>query len=721
MEEDLPTIAGIASANPDFSILVTALEAADLVDAVDNPDDELTVFAPTNAAFAQLAADLGYTGDPEDEDAVFGFIADALATLDPDTNGIGPLTDILLYHVSPGAKIEQAFSLGNEIETLLEGATVTPDGGRLVDLEPDLLDAEIVIADVEASNGFIQAIDRVLLPLDLEGNDAPSIFDIAATTDGFSVLTLALEASGLDVVVADPDAEFTVFAPTDDAFAELAVSLGFTGDTSDPDAVFAAIADVLAGLSDDGDPIPLLTDILLYHVTLGAQSVAELQAVSGTATALADAGLVVGPDGSIFDADPEAPNAAFVEGLTDIGASNGTVQVIDRVLLPLDLADPEPTDTIADIVAASGEGFDEDAGDFDILLAALVATDLVDAFNDPESDFTVFAPTDAAFLSLAEALGIEESGEQAAFDGIVATFSELFGGEAEAIDTLAAVLQYHVLEGSFTRAELALGNPSATAEIVPLTSPATDGRGLVDSDPGFEDPEFIDAASDIVAANGIIHAIDEVLIPVNLPDATDITGTGEDDRLEVAGEIRAIDGRGGTDTAVFSGNLADASFDFITFGFSIGGAGTDGPVQTTDVELFEFDDQTVIVSTEEIPAQVFRLYAVGLGRDGDIPGVTFWSGIAESEGLDFVADAFLLSDEFAAIFGDIDPESQEIVEAFYTNFLGREADEEGLEFWTDAIAADDFDTSDLLISFSESDEFKELTANTFDDGVLLLA
>ncbi|MGF1445328.1 MAG: fasciclin domain-containing protein [Pikeienuella sp.] len=721
MEEDLPTIAGIASANPDFSILVTALEAADLVDAVDNPDDELTVFAPTNAAFAQLAADLGYTGDPEDEDAVFGFIADALATLDPDTNGIGPLTDILLYHVSPGAKIEQAFSLGNEIETLLEGATVTPDGGRLVDLEPDLLDAEIVIADVEASNGFIQAIDRVLLPLDLEGNDAPSIFDIAATTDGFSVLTLALEASGLDVVVADPDAEFTVFAPTDDAFAELAVSLGFTGDTSDPDAVFAAIADVLAGLSDDGDPIPLLTDILLYHVTLGAQSVAELQAVSGTATALADAGLVVGPDGSIFDADPEAPNAAFVEGLTDIGASNGTVQVIDRVLLPLDLADPEPTDTIADIVAASGEGFDEDAGDFDILLAALVATDLVDAFNDPESDFTVFAPTDAAFLSLAEALGVEESGEQAAFDGIVATFSELFGGEAEAIDTLAAVLQYHVLEGSFTRAELALGNPSATAEIVPLTSPATDGRGLVDSDPGFEDPEFIDAASDIVAANGIIHAIDEVLIPVNLPDATDITGTGEDDRLEVAGEIRAIDGRGGTDTAVFSGNLADASFDFITFGFSIGGAGTDGPVQTTDVELFEFDDQTVIVSTEEIPAQVFRLYAVGLGRDGDIPGVTFWSGIAESEGLDFVADAFLLSDEFAAIFGDIDPESQEIVEAFYTNFLGREADEEGLEFWTDAIAADDFDTSDLLISFSESDEFKELTANTFDDGVLLLA
>ncbi|MEM9550462.1 MAG: fasciclin domain-containing protein, partial [Pseudomonadota bacterium] len=95
-------IVDIAVGNGSFDILVKALQTADLADTVRDLDD-ITVFAPTDAAFAALAADLGYDGDPEDEDAVFDFIAGALGDLaggDP----VPLLTDILLYHVSGGAK-----------------------------------------------------------------------------------------------------------------------------------------------------------------------------------------------------------------------------------------------------------------------------------------------------------------------------------------------------------------------------------------------------------------------------------------------------------------------------------------------------------------------------------------------------------------------------------------------------------------------------------------
>ncbi len=720
MDDDLQTIAAIAAGNPDFSILVTALEATDLVDAVDNADDALTVFAPTNAAFATLAADLGYTGDPEDAEAVFDFIATALAGLDPETNGIGLLTDILLYHVSPSAQSRLQIANSESVATLLDATQITPTDGRLVDLEPDLLDPSIVIPDIPAANGTIQAIDRVLLPVDIAGNDTPSIFDIASTTDGFAVLTAALEASGLDAVVANPDAEFTVFAPTDAAFGALAQSLGFTGDVEDTDAVFAAIADVLASLDPSGDPIPLLTDILLYHVVPGAQSLAELQAAPQVETALAGTAVILTEEGAIFDADPEATNAQIVDGLTDLAASNGTVQVIDAVLLPIDVADPEPTDTIADIVAASGPGFDSNGADFDILLAALEATDLVAAFTNPDDDLTVFAPTDAAFLALAADLGQDTSGEEAAFNGIVATFTELFGSTEEAVTQISNVLLYHVIPGSFTRSELALGNPADLGDgVIPFAAPDTDGEGLRDVDPGFDDPDFLDAASDIVAANGIIQAIDAVLIPANLPDASDVTGTDEDDTLEILPETRAVDGLEGEDTAVFDAAFADATFGYIPLGFTV--TVGEQTVETRNVEAFEFADETVLVSFDETAAQVFRAFGVGFGREGDIAGITFWTEVAEEQGIGAVADAILLSDEFSETFGGIPPETGQIVEAFYENFLGREADEAGLAFWTDAVTGESFDTSDLLLAFSESNEFRALTENTFDDGVLLFA
>ncbi|MEO0820459.1 MAG: fasciclin domain-containing protein [Pseudomonadota bacterium] len=715
MEPETQTIAEIAAGSSDFSILVTALDAAGLVDAVADPDASLTVFAPTNEAFAQLAADLGYTGDPTDEDAVFAAIADALAGLDPNGDPIPLLTDVLLYHVSPGAQSAEAIATASSVDTLLEGATLTPDGARLIDLEPDLLDGAIVVPDIAASNGTIQAIDRVLLPLDIPGNDAPSIADIATGNADFEVLVLALEAAGLTSVLADVDADFTVFAPTDAAFAALAADLGFTGDADDPNAVFGAIADALTGLSADGDPIPLLTDILLYHVAPGAKSVEELIAAPSVLTA---SGLVVIPSESgILDADPEATDAAFIDGLTDIPASNGTVQAIDRVLLPLDLDSPEPQQTLAEIVAASGTGFDDNGGDFDMLLAALQAANLVDAVANPDADLTVFAPTDSAFISLARSLGSEATTEEAAFNDIVAVLSSL-DENGDPIPLLTEILLYHVIDGSFTRVDLA-GGPALTslATVTAGEGPVTDGDSLADLDPDLADPLFVDAASDIVASNGIVQAIDAVLLPIDV-DETIGSGGPDNDTITVNPSTTAIDGGAGTDTAVFEAALADAEFGFIDGGFTVTVGGQS--VDLTQVETLVFSDAEVVADTGEVSASVFRLFGASFGRDPDVEGASFWTGVAESAGLEEVADAFIASDEFATLFGP-EPTHSEYVEALYGNVLGRAPDDDGLAFWTGVLAEDGFDPSDLLLFFSESAEYVDATASDTDDGVLIFA
>ncbi len=715
MEDDLMTIAGIAAGDPNFSILVQALETADLVDALDMDGDDLTVFAPTNAAFVQLARDLGFGGDAADTDAVFSFIAGALAELDPENDPVPLLTDILLYHVAPGAQTAEEIAEAGAVATLLENTGILAAGGRLIDFEPDLLDPEIVTPDLPASNGLVQVVDRVLLPLDVPGNDTPSITEIAQTTEGFAILAIALEAAGLDTVLADPNGEFTVFAPTDDAFVALAESFGFAGDPTDSQAVFDAIAAALAGLSTDGDPIPVLTDILLYHVTAGASTVSALTDLPQVETLLPDSPVIVNDLAVILDADPDRANPEFVPGLTGVQASNGLVQAIDSVLLPFDLEDAEPDTTIAGVVSQGADGFDINSTDFDILLAALEAAGLTEALADPEAELTVFAPIDAAFVSLAEALGQDASSEAAAFDGIVAALTDLSGG-GDPIPLLTSILTYHVVDGAFSRTELATGPDLTTLFGI---APETDGAGLADEDRGFADPEFTDLQTDIVTGNGLIHAIDEVLLPLNVPDASDQFGTAGDDSFEIADETLFVDGGDGTDTAEFDGEVDDTTFGFIDGGFT---ATTDGTtVELLDVERFVFDDETVIVSDSEIAAQVFRAFGVGLGREGDIAGITFWTGEAEENGIGFVADAILESDEFADQFGGGVPSDEEIVEEFYGNFLMREPDPAGLAFWNAQLDSGALDASDLILAFSESPEFRELTENTFDDGVLLFA
>jgi len=323
---------GLDDNGGDFDILREALTAAGLVDTLADRDADFTVFAPTDAAFIQLARDLGADIADGDEQAALDAILAALTDLgggDP----IPLLTDILLYHVAPEGRTLRELNKDGTVTTA-QGGTIDVDGKTLADAEPDIADPTVVAKDLHTANGTIQVIDRVLLPIDIPGNEPPlpNIVDIATGSDDFTILVKALSAAGLVETVQMAD-DITVFAPTDAAFRQLADDLGFKDKKADDHQVFDFLVQALTDLGG-GDPIPLLTDILLYHVSPGAKTAAEIDAADSVETLLT--GATFGTEGTeLVDNEPDIENPEIVGA--DVAASNGTVQVIDRVLLPLDI------------------------------------------------------------------------------------------------------------------------------------------------------------------------------------------------------------------------------------------------------------------------------------------------------------------------------------------------------------------------------------------------
>ena len=240
------TIAGLVAGSSDFDILRTALDAAGLTEALDQPDADLTVFAPSDTAFTRLAQDFGYAGDPDDEQAVFEAIAGALSGLSPDGDPIPVLTDVLQYHVSPGAKPLSEVAQLSEVATLLDNATFTPDGTSLVDNDPDAADPQLAVTDVQTSNGIVHVIDRVLLPTDVPGNEAN---DVKAGTAGSDVIYGNL---GNDEVYGN-QGDDAVYGNqgVDVVYGNQGDDLVFGG--QDSDLVFGGQGDdlVLGGIGDD--------------------------------------------------------------------------------------------------------------------------------------------------------------------------------------------------------------------------------------------------------------------------------------------------------------------------------------------------------------------------------------------------------------------------------------------------------------------------------------
>lgn len=366
----MSTIVDRAVGDPQFSILVTALQYVDaelpgsnLVATLSAPSSGFTVFAPTNSAFGLLALDLGFDGDQADANAVTAFLVGAVP---PET-----LRDVLLYHVAAGILDEGLVSYFGSITTL-QGGAFTLDGASLVDAEPDLANPTLIATDIFTSNGVIHAIDRVLLPIDLPGNEpttepapnpdpdpAPELSSIAgivaSSGDGFDanggdfdMLLAAVKAAGLVGALADETATLTAFAPTDEAFVTLSQTLGYG--SSDEAGAWEYLVDALT-LLGGGDPIPLLTTVLQYHVAPGALDAA---AVLGSTEIGTLAGASFGVSGTtLVDADPDLANPNIIA--TDILASNGIVHAIDGVLLPADLLQSDGSNDV-DFVIGSDEG-----------------------------------------------------------------------------------------------------------------------------------------------------------------------------------------------------------------------------------------------------------------------------------------------------------------------------------------------------------------------------
>jgi transforming growth factor-beta-induced protein len=306
------------------------------------------------------------------------------------------------------------------------------------------------------------------------------IVDTAIAAGNFTTLVAAVEAAGL-VETLKGEGPFTVFAPTDEAFAALP----------------AGTLDTLLA-----DPSGDLTQILLYHVVPGAVMAADVtDSLEATTVQGSPVTFTAGADGVMIN------DATIVT--TDIAASNGVIHVIDAVLLPPaegemgageamtgteTMTETEAmTDTAAAPAAGAAEGATADivdtaiaAGNFTTLVTAVEAAGLVETLKG-EGPFTVFAPTDEAFAALP-----------------AGTLDTLL---ADPSGALSNVLLYHVVPGQVMAADVA-GLNGQTVETVggqPLTI-TVDGDMVMINDATV-------VTADIVTSNGVIHVIDTVLVP----------------------------------------------------------------------------------------------------------------------------------------------------------------------------------------------------------------
>jgi transforming growth factor-beta-induced protein len=422
-----------------FKTLVAAVQAAGLVDTLKGAGP-FTVFAPTDAAFAKLP-----------KATLDGLLADKKA-----------LADILTYHVVAGKVLaKDVVKLNGQSAATVNGAKVAiaVSGGK-VTLNGNV---NVLTTDVLASNGVIHVIDTVLLPPAAPKPAATTspattpalkdIVDTAVANGSFKTLVAAVTAAGL-VDTLKSAGPFTVFAPTDEAFAKI------------PKAT-------LDGLLADKKA---LTDVLTYHVVAGKVLAADVvklngqsaKTVNGASVAIAVTGGKVTLNGNV--------NVV----LTDVLTSNGVIHVIDAVLLPPAAPAAAPAavkGNIVDVAVADGR--------FKTLAAALGAAGLVDTLKGA-GPFTVLAPTDAAFNILPKE-----------------TLAALLKPENKKL--LTDILTYHVIPGKITAADIIKKHDYVTVN--GKTVRVRLANGLV----------YIGGAqvliTDVAATNGVIHVIDTVLIP----------------------------------------------------------------------------------------------------------------------------------------------------------------------------------------------------------------
>ena len=478
---DLVDIPSVAVGTGVHTALVAALTKADLVSTLQG-DGPFTVFAPTDQAFTDAGIDLDSFSTDEE---------------------IATLADILTYHVVAGSV------LSTDLEDKTTTTAVNGDSlAFAVDADGVMVnDANVVSADVLASNGVVHVIDKVLMPpVEID----PDIPTVAARTGVHTALVAALTQADLVTTLQD-DGPFTVFAPTDDAFAAAGIDL------SDFE-------------SEEG--LARLADILLYHVASGEV----------TSDMLSDGMVVtmINQDDVTFavNSDGVMVNDATVTA-ADVTASNGVIHVIDKVLMPPAPAEGEicynlnthtivpgasqadceaymyvvdyemqgqtitgcyntVSHAVSDVSQEICESYMWTAA-VDIamtasattihssLVAALAQAELVATLSGTD-EYTVFAPTDEAF----EAAGID--------------LAALDTPEGKAI--LTNILLYHVVPGTIMSSDLSAGVTTVTAANEDsLMVHVTDSGVMVGTEMAMV------TLADVPASNGVIHVIDKVLTP----------------------------------------------------------------------------------------------------------------------------------------------------------------------------------------------------------------
>lgn len=289
IDEKQKDIVELASATSTLSTLVSAVQKAGLVDAL-KADGSFTVFAPTNDAFQALL----------DSNNSWNSLDDI---------PVETLKTVLMFHVLT-SKVKSTDLSNVYVNTLATGPNdenlslqVETTGG--VEFNGD---SKPVTVDVEASNGVVHIIDKVMLP--------PNVVTLALNNSGFTNLVAALTDSRHTtdfVTVLKGDGPFTVFAPTNRAFEELLAT----------NSSWNSIGDI---------PIATLDAVLKYHVVNGANVQSKQLTNNQEVTMLSGDKITV--DLSSGAKLKTTSNQSVVISSTDVQGANGVIHVVDSVLLP---------------------------------------------------------------------------------------------------------------------------------------------------------------------------------------------------------------------------------------------------------------------------------------------------------------------------------------------------------------------------------------------------
>jgi transforming growth factor-beta-induced protein len=441
-EAKKPNIIELAESVKDLGTLVSAVVAGDLVDTLSSPGP-FTLFAPTNEAFAALPA----------------------GTLDSlmKPQNKAELVDILTYHVLPLQAFSKDLQSFQAVNTVEGKPLHIQKWGGVVKVGPSLKSEDlrtVTGADNAASNGVAHIIDGVLLPPPSTLlSHKPNIVELAESVKDLSTLVSAVVAADLVDTLSSPG-PFTVFAPTNEAFAALP----------------AGTLDSLMKPENKAE----LVDILTYHVlplqafSKDLQPFQAVKTVEGKLLHIQKWGGVVKVGASLKSEDLKTVTGA------DNAASNGVAHIIDGVLLP-------PTPKQPNLVELA-----ESVKDLSTLVSAVVAADLVDTLSSA-GPFTLFAPTNEGFAAL----------PAGTLDNLLKPHNKR---------QLVDILTYHVLPVQAFAKDLESFQAVKTVEGKSLHIQKWGGVVKVGPSLESEDLRTVTAA-DNAASNGVAHIIDGVLLP----------------------------------------------------------------------------------------------------------------------------------------------------------------------------------------------------------------